>query len=278
MNRRKHMKINSVQLIYFSPTGGTKRMAAKLAGFIAGRLSVPIENTRLNLIEDREKDYYFGPDELVILTVPTYADRVPNKIEPDLRRILHFDKSPAVALVSYGNRSYGTAPFELADILKSDGARVIAGGAFVCRHVFSEFLSKSRPDRYDRAEMDALAEQVVSIVEKAETSDELPEPEMGNIGDYYKPLKEDGTPARFLKAKPKTHLDHCYFCRLCVRSCPMGAIDDDCVTVSGVCIKCHACVRSCPEKAKYFDDPDFLSHVRMLESICVERAENKVWI
>ena len=101
---------------------------------------------------------------------------------------------------------------------------------------------------------------------------------MGKIGEYYKPLKEDGTPARFLKAKPKTHLDHCYFCRLCVRSCPMGAIDDDCVTVSGVCIKCHACVRSCPEKAKYFDDPDFLSHVRMLESICVERAENKVWI
>ena len=272
------MKIKSIQLIYFSPTGGTKRMAAKLAGFLSKKLSVPVGNTALNLMEDRAREYCFGPDELVILTVPTYADRVPNKIEPDLRRILHFDKSPAVALVSYGNRSYGTAPAELADILKSDGAKVFTAGAFVCRHVFSEFLSKSRPDRYDRAEMDGWADQIVSVIHQAESSDDLPEPELGKIGEYYKPLKEDMTPAKFLKAKPKTDIDHCYFCGLCVRSCPMGSIDDDCITVSGVCIKCHACVRSCPERAKYFDDPDFLSHVKMLESICVERAENRIFI
>jgi ferredoxin len=56
----------------------------------------------------------------------------------------------------------------------------------------------------------------------------------------------------------------------------MGSIEDDCITVSGICIKCHACVRSCPTKAKYFDDPDFLSHVRMLEREYMERAENKI--
>ena len=212
------------------------------------------------------------------MATPVYAGRVPNKIEPDLRRILRFSGSPAVALTVFGNRSYGTAPEELADILRSGGAHVIAAGAFVSRHVFSDQIARRRPDREDKAELGAFGEKIVDKVTALGDDPSVGELTLGEIGSYYKPLKEDGTPAAFLKAKPVTDVDKCYFCRFCVRSCPMGSIDQDCVTVSGVCIKCHACVRCCPEKAKHFEDEDFLSHVRMLEKNYSERAENKIFI
>ncbi len=267
------MNIKSVQAIYFSPTGGTKKLALKLASAIADKSGAAVNEVKLTLPGSREGNYSFGPEDLVILAAPTYAGRVPNKIEPDLRKILHFEGSPAVALATFGNRSCGTAPEELADILKSGGARVIGAGAFVTRHVFNDNIAKRRPDREDKAELEAFAEK---LVEKL--AGEPEEIAMGPIGPYYRPLREDGEPAVFLKAKPLTRTEDCYRCGLCVRTCTMGSIEDDCITVSGICIKCHACVRSCPTKAKYFDDPDFLSHVRMLERNYMERAENKVWV
>ena len=269
------MEIKSVQLIYFSPTGGTKKLASKFASFLADKLDTPVEETRINAPEARERVYSFGPEDLVVLAVPTFAGRVPNKIEPDLRKMFRLDESPAVALVSFGNRDCGTAPEELADILRGSGARVIGAGAFVCRHSFDVKIAKGRPDREDKKELESFADAMAEKVSAEGSPDEI---ETGEIGPYYKPLREDSEPAMFLKAKPLTREEDCYRCGLCVRMCPMGSIESDCVTVSGICIKCQACVHSCPTKAKYFDDPDFLSHVRMLGRDFVERAENKIFL
>jgi ferredoxin len=58
----------------------------------------------------------------------------------------------------------------------------------------------------------------------------------------------------------------------------MGSIDQsDPFNVPGICIKCQACVRKCPMRARFFDDPDFLSHVRMLERSFTERKEIIFW-
>lgn len=61
------------------------------------------------------------------------------------------------------------------------------------------------------------------------------------VGPYYKPLEADGTPANFLKAKPKVHNEICTRCKICAEVCPMGSISRENVEeVTGVCIKCHA--------------------------------------
>ena len=272
------MKIDKVRVFYFSPTGGTKKLATRLGSLIGDKLGVPVETASITLKSEREVTIETGPEDLVILAAPTYAGRVPNKIEPDLRRMFSSSGSLAVALASFGNRSYGTALAELADILESSGSRVIGAGAFVSRHVFTDTIARRRPDREDKAELESFAGSIADKIRGTDDPEELSRPELGEIGPYYRPLKEDGTPAVFLKAKPLTKTDNCYYCGMCVRSCPMGAIDKDCVTVSGTCIKCHACVRCCPEKAKFFDNEDFLSHVRMLEQNYASRSENAIFI
>lgn len=271
------MEISGVHVIYFSPTGGTKKLAVKFASQIAEKLCVPLNERSLTLKAARGSEYHFGPDELVVLACPVYAGRVPNKIEPELRRALRFDGSPCVILSAFGNRDCGTAPFELADIVYSCGGMPFAAGAFVVRHAFTDKVARKRPDREDKAELSSFADKVADIVASKESADRMSRFK-GEIGPYYQPLKEDGTPAVFLKAKPLTREKDCYRCGLCVKMCPMGSIDQDCMTVSGICIKCQACVHSCPTKAKYFDDPDFLSHVKMLERDFAERAENRVSI
>ena len=121
------MRVESIKIISFSPTGGTEKLADLLGAQIANRLCdsaaqgavrveerddqiadrlcVPATKIDLTPKENRSNEYVFGPNELVILATPTYAGRVPNKIAPDLRACFKFDGSPAVALVSFGNRS-----------------------------------------------------------------------------------------------------------------------------------------------------------------------------
>ena len=46
----------------------------------------------------------------------------------------------------------------------------------------------------------------------------------------------------------------------------MGSINpEDCTEIVGKCIKCGACIKRCPQGAKYFDDPQYLSHLKLLE-------------
>ena len=87
------------------------------------------------------------------------------------------------------------------------------------------------------------------------------------LAPYYTPLKEDGTGAHFLKAKPVTDASRCTRCGICASVCPMGSIAaDEPDSTAGICIKCHACIKTCPARARRFLDGDFLSHVKMLEN------------
>ena len=104
-------------------------------------------------------------------------------------------------------------------------------------------------------------------------------PGEGLQAPYYVPKKEDGTPAKFLKALPQFAADRCEGCGRCAESCPTG-----CITLhegrphaEGVCIKCQAFVRRCPAQAVAFADADFLSHVRMLEQNFSAPARNTFW-
>ena len=273
------MTVNTVYAVYFSATGNTRRVASLLANAVAQALEVPMETVDFTLPAAREENYSFAEGDLVVFATPTYAGKLPNKILPDFRGKLHGNGALAVAVVTFGNRSYDNSLAELCAVLEADGFHTIAGAAFAVRHVFSDTLGAGRPDDEDAALMADFGRR---CGEKAAGLVEIPAPAAVS-GDaaapYYVPKGVDGQPAKFLPAKPKTDMDKCVGCGTCAAACPVASINPDNVAeVPGICIKCHACVRRCPTGAKYFDDPAFLSHKTMLEENFQRRAESAVFI
>ncbi len=272
------MKIKRIVTVYFSPTGGTKKISTMLANDLGQSLGLPCDEIDFTLPSAREKKYHFSTEDLVIIASPVYAGRLPNKIMPDYRQCFFGEDTLVIPVVVYGNRSYGDALTELCLIMRDCGFYLIGAAAIVSRHTFSKTLAKERPDNQDAAEISAFAKDLAkSIKENRQQGPMLAADRFLKnqvpVGAYYTPLREDGAPAKFLKAKPQTDFTICNHCGICVNVCPMGSIAAD-MKVNGICIKCQACVRKCPQQAKFFNDAQFLSHVRMLERDYMRRAEN----
>lgn len=272
-----HMEIRRIVAAYFSPTGNTETIAKAMAQ----AADLPVEVLDFTRPQAREKTYEFGKDDLLIIGLPVYAGRLPNKILPFVQENLRGDDTLSVAFVCYGNRSFDDGLSELVYEQERTGFRPAAAAAFATQHAFATSLAQGRPNEADLEEAKQfvcdLLERIENISEPAELASLQVD---GNTppGPYYRPKRVDGEPAVFLKAKPVTDPDKCIACGTCARVCSMGSIDPADVTQTpGVCIKCQACVTHCPAEAKYFDHPDFLSHKEMLETNFQEEKKNRFW-
>ena len=266
------MQIKRLCALYFSPTGGTEKAARRIAGELAAKLSLDPVFFDFTKPAGRQNEYRFGPGDLLVMASPVYAGRLPNKLMPEYKARIFGNGALAVPICVFGNRNYDEALRELVLLLEGNGFRTVSAAAFAGRHAFSDKVGEGRPDADDLEQMKEFASKTADKL--AGEDFPLLEIDRSEIGPYYTPLKEDGTPAKFLKAKPLTRWEKCSHCGACVRACPMGSIDRETMDAVGLCIKCQACVRRCTVHAKYFEDPDFLSHVAMLEQNYTRRAEN----
>ena len=269
--------MKKVWAVYFSATGNTERAVCTIAEELASKLALPVERVSFTRPLEREKEYAFTGEDVVVLGTPTYAGKMPNKLLPDFQSRFHGNGALAVAVVTFGNRSYDNALAELCAVLEQDGFHTAAAGAFVGRHAFTDELAYGRPGWSDQFEMKSFAGRVAAKLLRG--SPERVQVPGDPAAPYYVPLGEDGQSVKFLKAKPKTHLARCTNCGACARLCPMGAIDlKHPHLVPGTCIKCQRCVRKCTKGAKYFDDEAFLSHVRMLEKTYAQPKDNETFL
>ena len=270
------MDLKRICVLYFSPTGGTEKIARLVADGLSAKLGLETAFFDFTRPENRQSEYRFGPSELLVMASPVYAGRLPNKLMPEYKAKIQGDNSLALPICVFGNRSPDEAVRELVLLLEGNGFQTAAAAAFAGRHAFSDKVGAGRPDEADRAEISAFAAKVAEKL----SGESLPllDLDRSEIGPYYTPLKTDGTPAKFLKARPLTRKEACLHCGVCARSCPVGSIDGETMEAAGLCIKCQACVRRCPVDAKYFEDSDFLSHVAMLEEHYTRRAENITFI
>ena len=273
------MEIRQIQAVYWSATGNTDRAVNTIADALSAALGAPVKRISFTRPAERREDLSFAAGDLVVFGMPTYAGRLPNKMLPFVREHVHGNGALAAAVVTFGNRAYDNSLAELCAVLEADGFHTVAGGAFACRHAFTDALADGRPDWDDKRQMEDFARRTA---EKVNTLTEIPPP-VSVPGDpaaaYYVPRGTDGQPAKFLKAKPQTDLSRCTDCGACARLCPMGAINPSNVAeVPGTCIKCQCCVRKCTKHAKYFDDPAFLSHVAMLEQTFAAPKANETYL
>lgn len=268
--------ITRIVTIAFSPTGSTATIARSIGEKLGCALSIPCSHDSFTLPKERQVKRHYDSHTLTVFSVPTYAGRIPNKALPFLKSLFSGSKTPSVAVVTFGNRSYDSSLAELVEELKTQGFCPLTAGAFATPHAFAQ-IGKAHPTSDDEAILKGLVAATVQKVTQG--YDKAITVEKGfPVAPYYIPKKIDGTPAKFLKAKPKTDTTTCTHCGICAKVCPMGAIDvKNTDNVTGTCIKCQACITKCPENAKYFDDADFLSHKAMLEENYTRLAPSELF-
>lgn len=107
------MKMESVKLAYFSPTGTTKSVVQGVAHGINPGTAELIDITRP---DTRKQPLQTSENELLVVGVPVYMGRVPALLSEWLNAI-QAHNTPTVCVVVYGNRVYDDALLELKKIL-----------------------------------------------------------------------------------------------------------------------------------------------------------------
>ena len=256
-----------VTALYFSPCGSSEKCAKIVAEELAKKFDASLNFDSFTTPAERENVREYGADDILVIASPTFAGKLPNKILPDFKEKIKANGAKAVALVTFGNRSYDNSLAELYAVLKENNFVIPAAAALVNEHSFAH-IGIGRPNANDIAEIKTFA-QNINLDSCASVPGDADAP-------YYVPKQENGEPAKFLKATPKTDLDKCVKCGVCAKSCPMGSINpDNTAEVTGVCIKCHACVNKCQKQAKYFDDEQLISHAAMLKANYTDEKKNE---
>ena len=235
--------MESVKLVYFSPTGTTKSV---VQGIASGINSSTMELIDITKPDARKNPLLTSEKDLLVVAVPVYMGRVPELLNEWLNAI-QAHNTPKVCVVVYGNRAYDNALLELKDIILKCGCIPIAGAAYIGEHSFSnsETSSKGRPDEEDlnHAKLfgKKIREKLQSISSLSQISDVVM-PGTYPFGGITKLWDVD-----FIAVS-----DLCTQCGVCAEVCPVGAVDpqDSSMINQEKCITCCACIKKCPQNAR----------------------------
>ena len=115
------MNIKRICVLYFSPTGGTEKIARLAAGSLAEKLGLEPEFINFTKPENRQAEYRFQADDLLVMASPVYAGRLPNKLMPEYKAKIFGGGTPAIPICVFGNRSPDEALRELVLLLEGNG-------------------------------------------------------------------------------------------------------------------------------------------------------------
>jgi ferredoxin len=269
------MNIETLHLLYFSPTQTTKKVLNAIADGFEPEAVRHSDLTLPDSIRSEESGEKIRIDDgLTIIGVPVYAGRVAPVAADRIRRF-KAGGAPAVLVVLYGNREFEDALRELKDLAVEAGFRPIAGGAFIGEHSFADSkfpIACRRPDHEDLKKCAEFGALIKEKIQQISSIDSLPIPEFPGNYPYRDahPLKD---------SSPETLEDLCTRCGTCVSVCPTAAIvlEDKILTATGTCIVCCACVKNCPSEARVMRDPQVQAITEWLWQNYHKRKEPQIF-
>lgn len=250
----------AVYNIYFSPTGGTKKVSDTVALFLS-------ENKNdIDLMEKKDFGQHFSCDDVCVISVPAYGGRVPANA---LEKIKSFKSNEAKAIIIavFGNRAIDDTLIELYDIVVSLGFNVIAGIEAVAEHSLARVYAIGRPNNDDKLELKMFAEQIKGKIYCKEFSEiNIP----GN-----RPYKEFKASAMSLIVE-----ESCVNCKKCALECPVDAIALNNIRTVDTekCFSCMHCVFICPQNARNNSKELTKKIEERLHDVCTQKKKNRLYI
>lgn len=260
------MEIESLKLVYFSPTGTTKTI---MEGIARGIGISPWETIDITQPEVRKQQLHTSENELLVVGVPVYVGRVPPIALKWLSK-LKARNTPAIGVVVYGNREYDDALLELKTTLVNHGCIQIACAAFIGEHSFSSIeipIAVARPDVSDIKQAELFGEK---INEKLSSIASVKNVADITIPGSYPYRESEPWVLDFIAIT-----DECSQCGSCAKVCPVDAIDFNDSTMIDIpkCILCCACIKNCPENARTVKTGILKNVALQLSQTCRKRKE-----
>ncbi len=250
-----------IYALYFSPTGGTKRVL----DILISAWDCEKEYMDLSDKSNLSLNIAFASDDICVVAVPSFSGRVPQFIIPKLRK-MQSRGIKAMLVTAYGNRAFDDTLLELKDTMEQSGFLCSCAVAAVTRHSVLPKYGEGRPDLQDINELKMFSKKCKDAMDKSSSKVTIP----GN-NPYRKYLS--------VPIKPKGS-SQCTNCGLCYRKCPVHAIPSDNYRACNkeVCISCLQCVAVCPKRARQVN-PIILKIAGIkMGKVCSGRKENKLFL
>lgn len=234
-------------ILYFSPTNTTRKICKAIALGMGANAPVDLNITKPEFRKEFISNANTILEDINFLIVggPVYEGKLPVQVIESLNEINGEGKECAIVVV-YGNRDYGIAARQMAEILIKKRFKIKAAGMFIGEHSYSRFMpiAINRPDKKDLEMAFNFGKQCLNT-SLFLTSDDIP-----FKLDWISKSKKYQYPARSQYIS-----DNCTQCGVCAELCPVGIILPETGNFMNKksednCIGCMACVSNCKTNAR----------------------------
>lgn len=207
---------------------------------------------------------------LALFSAPVYGGHIAPIALQRMEQV-RGEGTPAILLVTYGNRNFEQALVQFSAFVRERGFTPIAAGALIGEHSYSNAqypIAVGRPDAADLTSAEEFGRQITAKLQQTDESTweidiekkmphlDTPEKNLQAfrlfIQEYT--MQQQANPT---KIYPAATSEACSHCGVCVDLCPTQAIalGHEEATDASRCIRCCACVKGCPSNARTFDSP-----------------------
>ncbi len=235
-----------IGILYFSPTGTTKKVCVSIAKGMHEEhpriLNITQPTFRAKFQEESET--YLSDIDHLIVGAPVYAGKLPLPVIETLTTVKVKNKQ-CTCVVVYGNRDYGVALRDLVERMTNNGFSIKGAGAFIGQHSYYRIIpvAMGRPDVSDLK----IARSFGATI--AESGDHLSPEQIPVQLDRFSRSQE------YSALVPTYVTDRCTKCHKCAVTCPMAIISAESgdyinETLKTKCVGCMACVNACEFDAR----------------------------